>query len=84
MHLRRALLVLMTAAVLCLSGLASMAAASPAGVTAATPAELTAICEDLFAGVYETPSSEPLAVCQWDMALIDATASACPGPPVRA
>ena len=76
MHLRRALLVLMTAAVLCLSGLASMAAASPAGVTAATPAELTAICEDLFAGVYETPSSEPLAVCQWDMALIDANASA--------
>ena len=45
-------------------------------MTAATPAELTAICEDLFAGVYETPSSEPLAVCQWDMALIDATASA--------
>ena len=31
----------------------------------ATPAELTTICEDLFAGVYETPSSEPLAVCKW-------------------
>jgi subtilisin family serine protease len=76
MHLRRASLVLLTAAVLCLSGLVSVAAASPAGVTAATPAELTAICQDLFAGVYETPSSEPLAVCQWDMALIDATASA--------
>ena len=59
MHLRRASLVLMTAAVLCVSGLVSVAAASPAGVTAATPAELTAICEDLFAGVYQTPSSEP-------------------------
>jgi subtilisin family serine protease len=45
-------------------------------VTAATPAELTAICEDLLAGVYEPPSSEPLAVCQWNMALIDANASA--------
>src|SRR5215218_10718819 len=76
MHLRRASLVLMTAAVLCVSGLVSVATASPAGVTAATPAELTTICEDLFAGVYETPSSEPLAVCQWDMALIDANASA--------
>jgi subtilisin family serine protease len=76
MHLRRASLVLVTAAVLCLSGLVSGASASPAGVTAASPAELTAICEDLFAGVYETPSSEPLAVCQWNMALIDANASA--------
>src|SRR5829696_7807789 len=76
MRLRRASLALLTAVGLSLSGLVSVAAASPSGVTAATPPELTAICEDLFAGVYEAPSSEPLAVCQWDMALIDANASA--------
>ena len=73
MRLRRASLALLMAVGLSLSGLVSVAAASPSGVSAATPPELTAICEDLFAGVYETPSSEPLAVCQWDMALIDAT-----------
>jgi subtilisin family serine protease len=75
MHLRRLSLALATATVLCLS-VVPAASASPAGVSAASPAELTAICEDLFAGVYETPSSEPLAVCQWNMALIDANASA--------
>ena len=75
MNLRRVLLMVVSATMLCLSVVLS-AAASPSGVTAASPAELTAICEDLFAGVYETPSSEPLAVCQWDMALIDANASA--------
>ena len=69
------LLAFVTATVLCLS-VVPTASASPAGVSAASPVELTAICEDLFAGVYATPSSEPLAVCQWDMALIDANASA--------
>ena len=75
MHLPRVFLALVTAVVV---SLAVTAAASPTstGVTAATPAELTGICGDLFAGVFETPSSEPLAVCQWDMALIDADASA--------
>jgi subtilisin family serine protease len=74
-HLPRVFLALVTAVVV---SLAVTAAASPTstGVTAATPAELTGICGDLFAGVFETPSSEPLAVCQWDMALIDADASA--------
>ena len=75
MRLHRVLLALVTATVLCLS-VVPAASAAPAGVSAASPAALTAICEDLFVGVYETPSSEPLAVCQWDMALIDATASA--------
>ena len=37
---------------------------------------MTAICEDLFGGVYDTPSSEPLAECQWDMAIIEANQSA--------
>jgi hypothetical protein len=35
-----------------------------------------AICADLFNGVYDAPSSEPLADCQWDMAIIDANRSA--------
>jgi subtilisin family serine protease len=67
---------IMTAAAVCVLGQVSGAAASPSRVNAATPAELTGICEDLFAGVYARPSTEPLAACQWDMALIDANASA--------
>lgn len=31
------------------------------------------ICTGLFSSVFGTPSSEPLAVCQWNMALIGAT-----------
>jgi subtilisin family serine protease len=76
MKIRRAALALISAATLCLAGQVSIAAASPTGVTAATPGELSAICEDLFGDVYETPSTEPLAGCQWDMAIIDADASA--------
>jgi subtilisin family serine protease len=75
MRLRRVLVGLVTATALCLS-VVPAASTSPARVSAASPAELTAICEDLFAGVFEAPSSEPLAVCQWDMTLIDANASA--------
>jgi len=30
------------------------------------------LCEDIYGGVYDPPSSEPLAQCQWDMALINA------------
>jgi lantibiotic leader peptide-processing serine protease len=36
------------------------------------PAAAAALCSELFGGVYETPSAEPLAECQWDMALINA------------
>ena len=40
---------------------------------AATPAdELIAACEALYGDYMEVPTSEPLAVCQWDMALIGA------------
>lgn len=44
---------------------------------AATPAdELVEICDDLYGELMAdgTPSSEPLAACQWDTALIGATA----------
>ena len=30
------------------------------------------VCEDTFGGIFEPPSSEPLAQCQWDMSLIHA------------
>jgi len=75
MHLRQVLMAFVIATVL---GLAAVppASSSPAAVRAASPGALTAICEGLFGGVFETPSSEPLAVCQWDMALIDANTSA--------
>lgn len=41
--------------------------------TAATPiGTVQAICADLYGGVFGTPNTEPLGVCQWDMALINA------------
>ena len=47
--------------------------AAVARTTDATPgSEAAALCSELFGGVYETPSAEPLAECQWDMALINA------------
>jgi len=84
MHLRRASLVLMTAAVLCVSGLVSVATASPAGVTAATPAELTAICEDLFAASTRplAANRSPSASGTWRSST--PTHPPGPGPPVKA
>jgi len=69
-------MVIITAAALPVLGHVSGASAATTGVAAATPGELTAICDDLFAGVYAPPSGEPLAACQWDMALIHANSSA--------
>jgi subtilisin family serine protease len=42
------------------------------GSTAASQAEIVDKCEDLFGDVFGAPNSEPLAICQWDMAVIDA------------
>ncbi|HWH93704.1 MAG TPA: S8 family serine peptidase [Baekduia sp.] len=54
----------------------SLAVGGASAATAATAAVPIAaeqqICSDVFAGVYAPPSSEPLAQCQWDMALIHA------------
>src|SRR5215217_1681385 len=57
-----------------LTGLAlGMGVIAPTAAGAAVPtATERAICEDLFGGVFPAPSSEPLAQCQWDMAIIDA------------
>lgn len=76
MNLRRTGLVIVAVAALSVFGQGPGSFAAPAAVDAATPAEVTAICEDVFGDVYETPSSEPLAECQWDMAIIDANQSA--------
>jgi len=42
------------------------------GFAAATQTEIVDKCEDLFGDVFGAPNSEPLAICQWDMAIIDA------------
>jgi subtilisin family serine protease len=45
----------------------------PSAANAAIPsAQLVPICQDLYAGVFGVPNSEPLGACQWDMAIINA------------
>jgi subtilisin family serine protease len=46
---------------------------APGVMAAATTDELVAICEGLYGGVYGVPNGEPLGVCQWDKALINAS-----------
>jgi subtilisin family serine protease len=46
---------------------------SAVALAAATPEELVAICTDLYSDVCGVPNGEPLGVCQWDMALINAS-----------
>jgi len=43
---------------------------------AAVPSEdLVDICTNLYSGVFGVPNGEPLGVCQWDMAIINASDS---------
>jgi lantibiotic leader peptide-processing serine protease len=58
-------------AVLTFASMVSAPTASAATQAVPIAAE-QAICADVFGGVYPVPSSEPLARCQWDMALINA------------
>jgi lantibiotic leader peptide-processing serine protease len=51
------------------------ASASGAGTTAVPIATEQQLCSTIFGGVYPAPSSEPLAQCQWDMAIIHADAA---------
>jgi subtilisin family serine protease len=61
-------------AVVTVVGMLGAPAASASGQLAdAVPiATERQLCADIFGGVYEVPSSEPLARCQWNMALINA------------
>jgi subtilisin family serine protease len=63
-------LALLSAFVLAMSLAAPAQATSQAGPTPTGTA--VAICSALFGATYGVPSSEPLAACQWDMALINA------------
>jgi lantibiotic leader peptide-processing serine protease len=50
------------------------AAVAPATIAsgAATEDDLAALCDELWSSYAETPTAEPLAGCQWDMAMIGA------------
>jgi subtilisin family serine protease len=61
------LVLMVTTLVLATIGLVSVA-------LAALPSdELVDICSDLYGSVFGVPNGEPLGVCQWDMALINAS-----------
>jgi subtilisin family serine protease len=45
---------------------------SPGAHAAATQDEIIDICQALYASVFGVPNSEPMGVCQWNMALINA------------
>lgn len=51
----------------------AVALASSSVRAAASTGELVEICTALFADVFGVPNGEPLGVCQWNMALINAT-----------
>jgi len=59
---------------LCLALVATLVVV-PAGSASSTPSETATLCSGLFGSTFGTPSSEPLAPCQWDMSLIGASAS---------
>ena len=61
------LILLTTILIVAVSPVSSIARA------AASTQELVEICTELFADVFGVPNSEPLGVCQWNMALINAT-----------
>jgi subtilisin family serine protease len=46
---------------------------SAVALAAATTDELVDICNDLYGDVFGVPNGEPLGVCQWNMALINAS-----------
>ncbi len=61
------LAILVTTLVVATVGLSAVALA------AVSPEELVDICTGLYGDVFGVPNSEPLGVCQWDMALIHAS-----------
>ena len=71
------------AVVALLAGVPSSAIART-GDTTLDAAGAAALCQDIFDGTYATAATEPLAACQWDMALINADAAAARSRPARA
>lgn len=53
----------------------ALVALTTSAVASSTQAEIVAKCEGLFGSVFGAPNSEPLAICQWDMAIINASDS---------
>jgi subtilisin family serine protease len=52
---------------------AAAAVPGSAAHAAATEVEIVAKCQGLYASVFGVPNGEPLGVCQWNMALINAS-----------
>ena len=48
---------------------------SAVAFAAISPSELVAICDSLYSCVFGVPNGEPFGVCQWNMALINASDS---------
>src|SRR5436190_3283080 len=71
MRARGLALVASTAAMLTLA-VATGASASTQGTQAVPIPTEQQICTNIWGGQFTPPSSEPLAQCQWDMALIHA------------
>lgn len=56
-----------------LAGLLLALAVTSAALAAIPAGELVDICNDLYGSVFGVPNGEPLGVCQWDMAIINAS-----------
>ncbi len=63
------------AAITAVSLLGSLVVSAPVGRADVPAGQLIDICEDLFGGVFGSPNAEPFGPCQWDMAIIDASAT---------
>lgn len=71
--MRRPLIGAASAATLVGALMGALPAQADSSRTEALPAPVVvAVCEGLWDGVYDTPNTEPLGPCQWDMALINA------------
>lgn len=56
-----------------LAGALIALAVTSAALAAVPSSDLVDICNNLYGSVFGTPNGEPLGVCQWDMAIINAS-----------
>ena len=75
MTVTRRLLAAASAALAVAAVLATPASATGEAANAVPIATEQQICTNLYGGVFAAPSTEPLAQCQWDMAIINANAA---------